>query len=617
MKLFKNSQATFGIIYSGNAQAIDNHAVSEMALFIRRCEGGDIRVYPFKPTYEYENYMCIGADDDVLEQFGVRVPRETFTDDTVYILVKDNVVVLDGGKRGQLYAVYEFVERFMGVRFYLPEEMKAPKVKDLEIPDCEIVYTPKIRFRNLYSNDMRRDRDFCVRHRMNTENDPLNMENYGGSANWAKPDCHTTFQNLLPPEDPEYGFDKHPEYFSYIEAQGKRVARRHMDYGFPWGEGEICWSNPEVIEILTERVKQWVLNEPRMRIFSVTQNDYGTYCECPKCKELAYKHGKDGKPRWSAPIVYSVNQIARNIKAWQQTDERVKNREILLETFAYLYGKEPPVGMQVEDNVIIRNCVSFCWLHDTYDETCPYNKVLRRNFEGWKAIAKNMYIWSYPQNHAWYIAYNLVLTTFRNHVKYLAEQGVMGVFEEMGAAGRVGPLFPVKQYMYARLTWNPDIDFDGEYREAMEYFYGEAAPYLMEIERRLLEMSKTLKDYHPHNSHTILKQHYTDEFLETATQLYEVALTRVKTARHKLAVRKEYAYLKWTKMYLNRGKDYAEMQRVLDEFEELEIHFSKVEMFKKHYYGGRKNDWFLTEIEERNLKNEYNRLQELNVLVAD
>ena len=161
MKLFKNSQATFGIIYSGNAQAIDNHAVSEMALFIRRCEGGDIRVYPFKPTYEYENYMCIGADDDVLEQFGVRVPRETFTDDTVYILVKDNVVVLDGGKRGQLYAVYEFVERFMGVRFYLPEEMKAPKVKDLEIPDCEIVYTPKIRFRNLYSNDMRRDRDFC------------------------------------------------------------------------------------------------------------------------------------------------------------------------------------------------------------------------------------------------------------------------------------------------------------------------------------------------------------------------------------------------------------------------------------------------------------------------
>ena len=51
------------------------------------------------------------------------------------------------------------------------------------------------------------------------------------------------------------------------------------DYGFKWGEGEICWTHPEVIDILTERVKQWVLNEPRMRIFSITQNDYANYCE--------------------------------------------------------------------------------------------------------------------------------------------------------------------------------------------------------------------------------------------------------------------------------------------------------------------------------------------------
>ncbi len=63
--------------------------------------------------------------------------------------------------------------------------------------------------------------------------------------------------------------------------------------------------------------------------------------------------------------------------------------------------------------------------------------------------------------------------------------------------------------------------------------------------------------------------------------------------------------------------DLSKMQSVLDEFDELEIYFPKVEMFKKHYYGGKKNDWFLKEIEERNLKNEYDRLQELTVLVAD
>jgi hypothetical protein len=207
-----------------------------------------------------------------------------------------------------------------------------------------------------------------------------------------------------------------------------------------------------------------------MRIFSITQNDYGNYCECPKCKEIAYKYGKDGEPRWSAPIVWSVNEIARRIKAWQQTDERVKDREILLETFGYLYGVKPPVGLKAEDNVIVRMITAFCWLHNIDDENCPYNKQLKRHFKDWQALTKHLYVWCYPQNHAWYIAYNAVLHGFRSHIKFLADNNIMGIFEEMGCSGRIGALFPVKQYLYARLTWNPDMDFEGEYKEAMEYF---------------------------------------------------------------------------------------------------------------------------------------------------
>ena len=33
----------------------------------------------------------------------------------------------------------------------------------------------------------------------------------------------SSFEILMPPEDPETGFDKHPEYYSFVKKQNKRV----------------------------------------------------------------------------------------------------------------------------------------------------------------------------------------------------------------------------------------------------------------------------------------------------------------------------------------------------------------------------------------------------------
>ncbi|MBQ8309179.1 MAG: DUF4838 domain-containing protein [Clostridia bacterium] len=607
MFLHRNGRSTYYVIYGSAENSVLQNAVSEFCYFVRLCFGQDLQASNIIPVEKYESYVLIGADDEVLNAFGVTLPREKFGEDTVYIGVKGNAVVIDGGKRGLLYAVYEFLHKYFGCRFYLPEQIKTPVTKDVELQEGEYLYTPAISFREVYSYDSRSSREFRARTFQTNEVDPLSMSNCGVEKLWSTPGCHTVDQLLLPVDDPEYGYDKHPEYFSYLERKGKRYASFEYRKNMKWLEGEICWTNSEVIEIITERLKRWILDSPRSRAFSITQNDFGEHCECPECKRLAYEHGKDGEPRWSAPIVYALNKIGKNIKEWQKTDERVKNREIFVESFAYIYGKEAPIGMELEDNVMIRLCTSYCLAHASDDENCAFNREVRRICGEWSKVCKKLYLWTYPNNHNWYGSYTPLLKHAQSHIKYFAGLNVYGLFNEFSDFGkRVGPLYAVKQYMLARLTWNPDIDCEAEWKEAVEYLYEDAAPYILEVEKRYFENCENIPNFHHLGSQSIMKDYYTDEFLDIATQLYEQALKHAKKARIRLLVRKEYFYLKWTKMFLHRGTNYAEMDELLEEMDELELHegLPKADLFKQHYYGGEKSDWFLESILIRNKKAE-------------
>ena len=610
MRLIHNHHITAAIIYGNTEDPVTMNAVSEYGLFLRLCTGDDPKTYPFVPLRPYESYVLLQADEKVLNQFHVTIPRERFQDDTIYIRIKQNYIVLDGGKRGRLYAVYEFLERFCGVRFYAPDQIRTPSVSDLNLTDCEIIYTPPIPYRNLYSYDTRRNREYCVRLRLNTENDPLGLLPFGGGLDWALPGCHTTFRWLFSPDDPEAGFARHPEYYSFRPEKGGRIGRYHPK-SLPQGEGEICWSNPNVIDILTERIKQWILDEPRMRIFSITQNDWQEYCQCNDCRKLAEKYGSVQNPRWSAPIVAAVNQIARRIADWKEKDSRVKDREIFLETFAYQYSADPPRGMRVEDNVIIRLCThDACFYHTFEDAACPINRKFIRAFQGWKAIAKNVFIWDYANNHYWHIGYNTILRVIAPNVRYFAKNHIFGIFEEMGDVGRLGPAFCVKQYLYAKVLWNPELDFEAEYREAMEFIYGRAAPYLMEVERRFAENTDQIQNFHPYIYYTFLPEYFSDSFLQTATQLYHIALEKAETASCRLLIQRDFWCLKWIKMYVRKGENYVEMQELLDEAKELGIDFPKLKGFARHFFGGPKSDFFRSEIEDRLRKDASKKLQD-------
>ena len=622
MKLIENGKIVSAVIYGDNLDSTDVTAVNEYSLFLRFCTDKDQYAFSGIPS-QFNNYVFIGADNKFVKELGVEVPREQFKDDTIYILVKDNFVVLDGGARGKLYAVYEFLERFLDVRFYAPGEYRTPKAVNVDIDDQEIIYTPAITFRNCFSYDVRWDTSFASRVRCNSYNLPLAFHNVGGGSNPALPGCHTTFSFLFQPEDPETGFDKHPEYYAWRKNKNARVGRRYkFASGANWGEGEICWSNPEVVDILEKRIKQWILDNPDKNIFDVSQNDWTEYCQCPNCEAQALKYGKDGEPRWVAPIIVCLNELSRRIKKWVKEDDRVKGREIYLQTMAYNYGEEPPIGLEVDDHVIVKLIIHGCYYHQIDDENCSVSRTVRAKLEGWNKLTNGLLLWDYANNFAFTLTYNTVLKVIQKRMQYYAEHGVKGIFLEYTDSKAYGVTwFHVRQYLYSMLQWNPYLDFDKEYKMAMEHFYGEGAGCMMELERRFQECidadakrneeNPELKEYHLQHSYVITKDHYSEEFFTIGEDLFDIAMEKATHEKTLYNIKKEYAIFKFAKCYMKRGTNYREMQDAVDGLARFGIKDGRIRLFMNHYFGWTRDDLFLDEIALRNKKKFLEKLIEI------
>ena len=69
-------------------------------------------------------------------------------------------------------------------------------------------------------------------------------------------------------------FKEHPEY--YAEVKGKRIGEH----------SQLCPTNPDVVHISIEAVKRWIKEQPEKTISTVSQNNYGNWCEYDNCRTM-------------------------------------------------------------------------------------------------------------------------------------------------------------------------------------------------------------------------------------------------------------------------------------------------------------------------------------------
>ena len=367
-----------------------------------------------------------------------------------------------GGNRGVIYGVYEFLES-LGCRFFTSNCEKIPTIPDLCIDGYDIRQVPQIEYREHNYSDAVQNPRFSVRCRFNGAHHRI-PDHMGGYMPYAW--YVHSFEKMMPTA--VYG-KAHPEYYALID--GKRVIRDS-------GRTQLCLTNPDVFDICLASVRKMLTEHPEARIISISQNDWPQSCQCENCLAI---DREEGSP--SGTLLRFVNRIA----------EALENEfpNVIFDTLAYNYSRPAPKYIRNRKNVCVRLCsIEACFSHPF--ETCDdeTRNVIRpdgskANFitdlRDWGKICDRMYIWDYTTCFAHYATPHPNWRVLQPNIQAMVKNNVRGIFEQANGASRGGVDFnELRLYLISKLLWNPWCDVERHKREFMEYFYGDAAPSLME-----------------------------------------------------------------------------------------------------------------------------------------
>lgn len=515
--LFKNGKSDYQIVISTEASTSEQTAAKELQKYIEQMSGVQLPItYDVKPL---GRNILVGYSERVAALTKAEKPEkddESFT----YKTVGHNLVIWGGSQRGTMYGVYTFLEKELGIHWLTPKCTLIPKYDRWKLPRLNHHEEPFVKYR--YSNYfVAKDApDWSAHTKENMKWSPLSS-NYGGME--AYYGAHT-MEWLVPVKE---FFATHPEYFCMRE--GKRYD----------GYGQLCLSNPDVLEICKTRMKQRMRENPEYRIYSLSQNDNFRFCECEKCKAIEDQYGGH-----SGLIVWFVNQVADAVK-----DEFPDK---FIGTFAYQYSRQPPTGIKPRENVVIRLCSIECCFAHPLDAGCPQNEAFMRDLKGWSEIAPHLFIWDYIVDYAQYIAPWPNFQVLGPNIKVFGDNKAIGIFEEAQYQSTGAEFDEMKAWTVNQLLWNPEQNVDSLVDIFINGYYGKAAPYIKEY----YNLCQSLVKPDIHYGIYIRENHeiYSDEFTKKAFQI----LDKAKAAAETEEVREQVDRVRMQPLYLQCMRHKAE-----------------------------------------------------------
>ena len=477
--LFRNGKSSYRIVVSADASTSEQTAARELQQYISEVSGVELPIT--SDLKSHGRSIIVGFNERVSSLTGAQKPEqddESFT----YRTVGHNLLIWGGSQRGTMYGVFTFLERELGIHWLTPKCTVVPKSRAWKLPRLDHSESPFIGYR--YSNYYVASGvpEWSAHTRENTKWTPVTNDYGNIEAYWG---AHSMGTFVSPREF----FATHPEYFCLRD--GKRYD----------GYGQLCLSNPEVLELCKTRLKETMRENPGYRIYSLSQNDNFLFCQCDKCAAIEQQYGGH-----SGIIVWFVNQVADAVKE-EFPDKYVG-------TFAYQYSRRPPTGIKPRENVVIRLCSIECCFAHPLDAGCPQNESFMSDLRGWASLAPHLFIWDYIIDYAQYMAPWPNFQVLGPNIRVFGENKAIGVFEEAQYQSAGGEFDEMKAWTVNQLLWNPEQDVDSLVTIFVNGFYGKAAPRIMDYYR----LCQSLVKPDIHYGIYITENHaiYSDEFTQRA-----------------------------------------------------------------------------------------------------
>jgi len=376
--------------------------------------------------------------DMPIEGFSIKTAR-----DRVFIVGNDEVV--DPRTRTQSYGtawgVFEFLERFVDVRWYYPVckdhnkdnvGLCIPERKSLTVEPVWLEDAPVFRKRNKWIVSM--------------------LFNRGGNS-WP---------NVLVVHSPNWSrvkeyTENRPEVFQQ-RSDGTR------DFSM------LCYGNPKTIETYLENISLHYDQGKKARLgirgdaITVSPNDAQIACYCEDCRRLWDKDAGHGGTA-SRVLAAFVDKLAREVK------KRRPDKTVIF--LPYLNYAVAPEGFKFPDNVEIQ----LCGMPGIAQHKEPgIDEREQANIDAWIRISgRKIQNWHYscwPEDKT--RAVYLYPHVIKEHYQKNREKTV-GSFINGPHHRHHWPRNHLSLYCWLRILWNPDFDVDTAIKEYCRRMYGPAA----------------------------------------------------------------------------------------------------------------------------------------------
>ena len=362
----------------------------------------------------------------------VLITKPNIENDFISIQLKDSLITISSNnKKNLFYATYEFIEKFLNVKWLSTDYTHYEKLSSLNIPDnYNYYYEPPVLTRTVHSKLFYDDSIFADKLKVTNEAFPRYVPN-------AR--VHT-FHRFMPYD---VFYEKNPEY--YALRNGKRLPT------------QLCLTNNAVLEIVKDSVRSFFKSSPISDVISVSQDDNTQYCQCENCSKI---DNNEGSPAGS--LIHFVNEIAKDFP------------DKTISTLAYQYTRKPPKTKPLE-NVLITLCSIECDRSIPIDEGC---KDFSTDLKGWSSLTDNIRIWDYTTQFTNFLAPFPNWGTIKPNINLFVQNNAKWIFEQHSRND--SELFELRSYVMAKLLWDPSLNFNTLIKDFNDKYYGGGGKYITE-----------------------------------------------------------------------------------------------------------------------------------------
>ncbi len=535
VELVKGGKTDYSVVIAKNASLSEHWAASELKSFMQEMSGVMLP-YAQDGADVPEKAILIG-DSQALRSLGVNIDFKDLGDEGFTIKTVGSRIVIAGGRqRGTMYGVYEFLE-MLGCKFLSDTVNKVPKRSDITLGDIDTTQKPAFEYRRIGICEAEHP-ILSARLRCPAK---YPEAKYGGGITYF-PFVHS-FYSLIPRDT---YWDSHPEYYSLINGE----RQKHPT--------QLCLTNPDVLEIAKKTVLEWMRDHPEAKIYSVSQNDNMSYCQCPNCQAVIKEEGSP-----AGLMLRFVNAIA------EETEKYYPDK--LIDTLAYGWTVHPPKITKPRKNVIVRLCPIECCETHPYEQ-CNFkaNIAFLEDLKGWSKLTDKLYIWHYNTDFA---HYQMPFPDYRelmDSAKLYRKNSVKGIFWQGAYNCGCSEFGELRSYLLSKISWNPDVDGEAVMKEFCDDYYGSSGKYIYEY-IQLLENKVADENIHMQICDSPLNPCFSPDIIAESDKLFAKAIAVANSPEILYRVKQAYLPIKYVKLMQpilrkeTDGKE-AEYEKLIDEF---------------------------------------------------